>query len=109
MNPLLPLPTVWTRIVCWNLQGSGHWYFAVGDAGYVKLTFDCCCYVCYNRDGVFIFELEPGISIEFYFFYFYDCDRFSNSFLSIYYCGEVLEIIFWISDGFYFRMYVRGL
>jgi len=96
--------SVWTRIYDGYLEGSGHWYFSVGDVGYVKLIIDCSCYECCHHTGIFIIELELGTSIEFNFCYYDDCWRF----VRVDYCGKVLEIIFWITDGFYFRVYVRG-
>jgi len=92
----------WTHIYDGYLEGSGHWYFAIGDAGYAKLTVDCSCYKCCHHIGIFIIELEPGISKELNFCNYDSCWRF----VRIEYCGEVLEIIFWIDWGFYFRAYV---
>jgi len=103
VEPLSPPESIeWTRIVDCTLQGSGHWYFYVGDAGSVKMIIDCSCDECCHHTGIFIIELEVGMDIEFNFCYYDSCWRF----VRILYCGEVLEISFWIIDGFYFRAYV---
>jgi len=92
----------WTHIYDGYLEGSGHWYFAIGGAGYAKLTVDCSCYECCHHTGIFIIKLEKDMDIELNFCNYDSCWRF----VRIEYCGEVLEIIFWIDWGFYFRAYV---
>ena len=92
----------WTLIYCGYLEGSGHWYFAVDNAGYFKMIIDCCCYECDYRINIFIIELEPGIDIEFNLCYYDNWWRL----VRIVYCGEYLEIIFWVGWGFYFRAFV---
>ncbi|MCL2375090.1 MAG: leucine-rich repeat domain-containing protein, partial [Firmicutes bacterium] len=94
----------WTRIVDCGLGGSGHWSFYIGDARSIKMVIDCSCYECCHYTGIFIIELEIGMDIELNFCYYDVCWRF----VRIQYCGNVLEISFWITDGLYFRAYVWG-